>query len=140
MGFLTAHTPEELRYALSWAINAPDGSGVLQTFGSYVPIARPQECMFTGSHIDIYRSVGIEAISLYYSAIPFNAIGSFISELEARKRYNPLTLKTLQQEHRLGLFLRSIRAIWLSIISAPPACSKQFELSSCMKLLVVRTA
>ncbi len=92
-GLLTAHTPEELRYALSWAINAPDGSGVLQTFGSYVPIARPQECMFTGSHIDIYRSVGIEAISLYYSAIPFNAIGSFISELEARKRYNPLTLK-----------------------------------------------
>jgi len=93
MGFWPAHTPEELKCALSWAIAAPDGSGALQTFGSFVPIARPQECMFTQSHIDIYRKVGIEAVSLYYSAIPFNAFGSFIPELSAQKRYNPLTLK-----------------------------------------------
>jgi len=92
-GLLTAHTPLELERALAWAIFTPDGSGVLQTFGSFVPIARSQECMFTSSHIDTYRKVGIEAVSLYYSAVPFNAFGSFVPRLPAVKRYNPLTLK-----------------------------------------------
>lgn len=92
-GLLTAHTEEELRLALSWAISAPDGSGILQKFGSYVPLARPQECMFTNSHIDVYRSLGIEAISLYYSAIPFNGFGSFVPRLSFAERFNPLRLK-----------------------------------------------
>jgi len=92
-GLLTAHTEEELRLALSWAISAPDGSGVLQIFGNYVPLARPQECMFTSSHIDIYRDLGIEALSLYYSAIPFNGFGSFVPKMSFAERFNPLRLK-----------------------------------------------
>lgn len=91
-GLLTAHTEEELRTAISWAISAPDGSGVLQQFGGYAPIVRPQECMFTSEHIDVYRDLGVEAVSLYYSAIPFNGFGSFVPRMPAWKRYNPLRI------------------------------------------------
>lgn len=106
-GLLTAHTSEELGLALSWAISAPDGSGAQQKFGNFVPIARPQECMFTSSQIDVYRSVGIEAISLYYSAIPFNGFGSFFPRQPAEKRYNPLTLRN----PRTGATMRLLPAV-----------------------------
>ncbi len=106
-GLLTAQTSEELRLALSWAISAPDGSGARQQFGGFVPIARPQECMFTSSQIDVYRSVGIEAVSLYYSAVPFNGFGSFFPRLPAEKRYNPLTLR----DPRTGAAMRLLPAI-----------------------------
>lgn len=106
-GLLTAHTAEELRLALAWAISAPDGSGVQQMFGSFVPIARPQECMFTSEHIDVYRELGIEAISLYYSAIPFNGFGSFVPRMPAWKRFNPLTIRN----PRTGATMRLMPAI-----------------------------
>lgn len=106
-GLLSAHTAEEFGLALSWAISAPDGSGVLQQFGSFAPIARPQECMFTSEHIDLYRSLGIEAISLYYSAIPFNGFGSFVPRMPAWKRFNPLTLRN----PRTGATMRLMPAI-----------------------------
>lgn len=106
-GLLTAHTEEELRLALSWAISAPDGSGALQQFGSFAPIARPQECMFTSEHIDVYRSLGIEAVSLYYSAIPFNGFGSFVPRMPAWKRFNPLTIRN----PRTGASMRLIPAV-----------------------------
>jgi len=91
-GLLSAQTPEEFRLSMRWADRAPDRSGNADVFGSFVPMARPQECMFTASHIPLYRSLGIEAVSLYYSAIPFNGFGSFVPLLGADQRYNPMTL------------------------------------------------
>lgn len=91
-GLLSAQTPEEFRLSMRWADRAPDRSGNTDVFGSFVPMVRPQECMFTASHIPLYRSLGIEAVSLYYSAIPFNGFGSFVPRLEYDQRFNPLTL------------------------------------------------
>lgn len=91
-GLLSAQTPEEFRLSMRWADRAPDRSGNADVFGSFVPMVRPQECMFTASHIPLYRSLGIEAVSLYYSAIPFNGFGSFVPRLEYEQRFNPLTL------------------------------------------------
>ena len=91
-GLLTAHSARELSLALDWAIRNPWGSGVEQVFGSWAPIARPQECMFSASQIPVYLAAGIQAVSLYYSAAPFNGFSSFVPELEPRLRYNPLEL------------------------------------------------
>lgn len=91
-GLLSAQTPEEFRLSMRWAGHAPDASGNADVFGSFVPIARPQENMFTASHIPLYRSLGIEAVCLYYSAIPFNGFGSFVPPLGSGQRYNPLGL------------------------------------------------
>jgi len=91
-GLLSAQTPEEFRLSMRWADRAPDRSGNTDVFGSFVPMVRPQECMFTASHIPLYRSLGIEAVSLYYSAIPFNGFGSFVPRMEYDQRFNPLTL------------------------------------------------
>lgn len=91
-GIVTAHTKEEFRAAIGWAIHNPAGSGVADLFPSWAPIVRPQECMFTSAHIPEYRALGVEALSVYYSAIPFNGFGSFIPALPTERRYNPITL------------------------------------------------
>jgi hypothetical protein len=91
-GLLTAHAADELSLAIGWAIRNPWGSGVEQVFGSWAPVARPQECMFSASQIPAYRAAGIEALSLYYSAAPFNGFSSFVPLLAPRLRYNPLSL------------------------------------------------
>ena len=91
-GIITAHTREEFRAAIGRAIRNPAGSGVADLFPSWAPIVRPQECMFTSTHIAEYRALGVEALSVYYSAIPFNGFGSFIPALPTVRRYNPMTL------------------------------------------------
>lgn len=93
-GIVAAHTDEELERAIGWGISNPAGSGVSDVFGEWAPIVRPQECMFTGSQIPVYRRLGIEAVSLYYSALPFNAFSTFVSPLPFAHRYNPLTLRS----------------------------------------------
>jgi len=55
-------------------------------------MVRPQEMLFTPIHLKLYKALGIEAISLYYSAIPFNGFSNFVPLLSPAKRYNPLTL------------------------------------------------
>ncbi|MBN2875861.1 MAG: hypothetical protein JXM71_12260, partial [Spirochaetales bacterium] len=91
-GIMTAHTRDEFRAAIGWAIHNDSGSGVADLFPSWVPIVRPQECMFTAAHIPEYRALGVEALSVYYSAIPFNGFGSFIPALPTERRYNPMTI------------------------------------------------
>ena len=91
-GIMTAHTREEFRAAIGRAITNPAGSGIADLFSSWAPIVRPQECMFTSAHIPEYRALGIEALSVYYSAIPFNGFGSFIAPLPLERRYNPMKL------------------------------------------------
>ncbi len=92
-GLLSAHTTEEFNLAIGWALKAPDGSGNLDVFSACTSIVRPQECMVTPSQLKLYRQLGIETLSVYYSAIPFNGFGSFIPKLPLEKRYNPLLLE-----------------------------------------------
>ncbi len=92
-GLATAHTRDELDLALRWAISNPRGSGLADRFGSFAPVCRPQECMFSASQIPVYRRAGLEAVSVFYSACPFNGFGSFVAPLPLAQRYNPLTLR-----------------------------------------------
>ncbi len=91
-GLLSAHTTEEFKLAIEWALRAPDGSGIIDVFNTCTSIARPQECMVTPSHLKLYKQLGIDTISVYYSAIPFNGFGSFVPKLGVGQRYNPLLL------------------------------------------------
>lgn len=89
-GIHSAHTLEEAEIAMSWAISNPDGSGLKDIFGRYAPIVRPQECMITPSLIKVMNDVGVEAISVYYSCIPFNGFSNFVPLLKPEERYNLL--------------------------------------------------
>ncbi len=92
-GFINAHTPAEFELAMSLARSNPQGSGLADLFGKNVAnIVRPQEMMYSPVHLKLYKQLGIQAISLYYSAVPFNAFSNFIPLLSEEERYNPLTL------------------------------------------------
>ena len=92
-GFINAHTPAEFERAMNLARSNPQGSGLADLFGENVAnIVRPQEMMYSPIHLKLYNRVGIKAISLYYSAVPFNAFSNFIPLLNEVERYNPLTL------------------------------------------------
>ncbi len=91
-GLLTAHDGEELREAIARAIHNDGGSGLADLFPSWARIVRPQECMWNAAHIGTYRALGVEAVSLYYSAIPFNGFASFMPVLPLAQRYNPSRL------------------------------------------------
>ena len=92
-GLVSAHTAEEFREAIVRGISNLQGSGLRDLFGEgFFPMVRPQEMLFTPIHLKLYKALGIEAISLYYSAIPFNGFSNFVPLLSPAKRYNPLTL------------------------------------------------
>lgn len=106
-GLLSAHTTEEFKLAIGCALKAPDGCGNLDIFPTCTTIVRPQECMVTPSHIGLYKQLGIETLSVYYSAIPFNGFGSFVPKLGVEQRYNPLLL----QDSENGESMRLLPAI-----------------------------
>lgn len=91
-GLLSASTPEEFDRAVSWADTNPSGSGLSDLFARRAPVVRPQEMMYTPSFLRLYPEYGIDALSLYYSAIPFTAFTCFIPPLPPEQRYNPVTL------------------------------------------------
>ncbi len=91
-GLINAHTAAEFDAALGRAITNEAGSGLGDIFGTFSPMVRPQEMLYTPLHLKLYRHHGIEHISLYYSAIPFNAFSNFVAPLPIEQRYNPLTL------------------------------------------------
>lgn len=91
-GLITAHTREEFAEVLRRTMSNPAGSGLADLFPVVRPIVRPQEMMFTPIHLDLYRAHGVEAISLFYSAVPFNGFSNFIPTLPRWVRHNPITL------------------------------------------------
>lgn len=93
-GILTALDAEEASLVLNDMIKNADGSGLMDVFGDFAPIIRPQECMMNSSLIPLLKSVGIQAVSLYYSSVPFNAFSNYVRPLSTNERYNPLTLKS----------------------------------------------
>jgi len=102
-GMINAHTASEFDAAISRALSNDDGSGVADIFGSFSPMVRPQEMMYTPSHLSLYPRHGIEAISLYYSAIPFNAFSAFVRPLSVAERHNPLRLRSPGSEGEMVL-------------------------------------
>jgi hypothetical protein len=91
-GLISAHTAAEFDAAIGRAITNEAGSGLDDVFGAFSPMVRPQEMLYTPLHLKLYPRHGIEYISLYYSAVPFNAFSNFVAPLPVERRYNPLTL------------------------------------------------
>lgn len=93
---LSTHTAWEFDQAVGRALTNAESTGVADLFGvgtgDRPAIVRPQEMMFTPRHLDLYPRHGIDAISLYYSAVPFNAFSNFVPPLSLVERFNPLTL------------------------------------------------
>lgn len=89
-GLVSAHTEDEIMENIRRAISNEGQSGVRDVFGKFAPVVRPQECMMTPGLISLYKQAGIEAISVFYSCIPFNGFSNFVPLLPTEKRYNPL--------------------------------------------------
>jgi hypothetical protein len=100
-GLASAMTRKEFTDAVNWSISNPWGSGVKDIFGSYSPIVRPQEMMTTPGNFEIYKQSGIKAVSLYYSATPFDTFRVFSRKLTREEAHNPLTYKNDQTGEKI---------------------------------------
>lgn len=93
-GIVSACTDEEFEELARLAVSNEGRSGLSDVFGCWTPILRPQECMYTPSFLSRYPAAGIPALSLYYSAVPFNGFSNFVRPLSFAERYNPLILES----------------------------------------------
>lgn len=89
-GALSAMNEEELAASINLAITNEKGSGLKDVFGGYEPVVRPQEVMFTPSQVSTYNKLGIKALCLYYSCVPFDAFRTFIPQLSDEYAFNPV--------------------------------------------------
>lgn len=89
----SAQTPEELRASIERAITNRNRSGLQDVFHRCSPIVRPQEMMVTPGDFHFYKEMGIKALTLYYSAITFDAFRMFVRPLSYEEAFNPLTYK-----------------------------------------------
>ncbi|MFW5994750.1 MAG: hypothetical protein ACOCRN_01470, partial [Spirochaetia bacterium] len=108
-GLVSAMNEHELSTVLSRSRSNSAGSGLEDVFGEVSPIVRPQEMMTTAGSFSHYRAHGIEAVCLYYSATPFDAMRMFVDPLDATQAHNPL-LFSLEGDDR-GKSDESIRVI-----------------------------
>lgn len=92
-GALGAMQPEELAASIDLAVSNPQGSGLADLFGAYERIVRPQEVMFTPSQAHTYNKLGVRAVCLYYSCVPFDAFRTLIPPLPEEQAFNPLTFE-----------------------------------------------
>ena len=90
-GALSAMTKEEFTASIEWAVTNSKGSGLEDVFGECEKIVRPQEFMFTPSQVSLYNELGIKAVCLYYSCVPFDAFRTIIPQLSDEKAFNPVT-------------------------------------------------
>jgi hypothetical protein len=89
----SALTEDEFRYSIEKAITNEWNSGVMDLFGEYSPIVRPQEMMATPGNYNLYKKLGVDTICLYYSAITFDAMRVFTRKLTLEEAHNPLIYK-----------------------------------------------
>lgn len=90
-GVLGAMNEEELTASIELAITNKDKSGLADIFSSYEKIVRPQEVMFTPSQVSVYNRLGVKALCLYYSCVPFDAFRTIVPKLPDELAFNPLT-------------------------------------------------
>ena len=92
-GALGAMEPAELAASIELAVTNPQGSGLQDLFGACRRIVRPQEVMFSPSQVRTYNKLGVEALCLYYSCVPFDAFQTLIPPLPETEAFNPLTFE-----------------------------------------------
>ncbi len=97
-GALGAMQEDELAASVELAVSNPQGSGLRDLFGMCEMIVRPQEVMFTPSQVHAYRKLGVKALCLYHSCVPFDAFKTLIPPLSDEQAFNPLTF-TYQGEN-----------------------------------------
>jgi hypothetical protein len=107
-GIFSAMTEEEMRKAVSWSISNPWGSGNKDLFGTYTPLIRPNESMFTPGVNQLLKEEGVEGVLLAYSGYPFTSYSNFIEPLPPERRYNPMWLRTERGGEKI---------IWFPIVS-----------------------
>ena len=90
-GALSAMNEEEFCASIDLAVTNPSGSGLEDIFGTCEKIVRPQEVMFTPSQVSLYNKLGIKALCLYYSCVPFDAFRTIIPKLPDEIAFNPVT-------------------------------------------------
>lgn len=89
-GLTSAMNEREFMDSMKRAITNKDGSGVKDLFAEYTPLVRPQEMMYTPGNYRAYQKLGIDAMSMYYSAITFDTFRVFSRELSRKEAHNPL--------------------------------------------------
>ena len=92
-GALGAMQENELKASIELAVTNPQNSGLIDIFGKCEKIVRPQEVMFTPSQVHTYNKLGVKALCLYYSCVPFDAFKTLIPLLDDEKAFNPLTFE-----------------------------------------------
>ena len=90
-GALSAMTEEEFCESIKLAVTNKHSSGLEDIFGECEKIVRPQEVMFTPSQVTLYNKLGIKALCLYYSCVPFDAFRTIIPKLPDEIAFNPVT-------------------------------------------------
>ena len=90
-GALGAMNEAELSASINLAVTNEAGSGLKDLFGECAMLVRPQEVMFTPSQVSVYNKLGVEALCLYYSCVPFDAFRTIIPKLPDELAFNPLT-------------------------------------------------
>ena len=90
-GALGAMQADELKASVELAISNPRGSGLKDIFGTCEKIVRPQEVMFSPPQVHTYNQLGVRALCLYYSCVPFDAFKTLIPLLDDEKAFNPLS-------------------------------------------------
>ena len=92
-GAMGAMQQDELAASVNLAVTNPQGSGLKDLFGRYADIVRPQEVMFSPSQVKTYKELGVRALCLYYSCVPFDAFRTLVPALYDEKAFNPLTFR-----------------------------------------------
>ncbi len=92
-GALGAMQEDELAASIELAVSNPQGSGLADLFGRCERIVRPQEVMFTPSQVHAYHRLGVRALCLYYSCVPFDAFKTLVPPLNDEQAFNPLTFE-----------------------------------------------
>ncbi len=90
-GALGAMNEAELSASINLAVTNEAGSGLKDLFGECAMLVRPQEVMFTPSQVSVYNKLGVEALCLYYSCVPFDAFRTIVPKLPDELAFNPLT-------------------------------------------------
>ena len=89
-GALSAMTEDEFCASIELAVTNEAGSGLKDIFGEYEKIVRPQEVMFTPSQVSLYNKLGVKALCLYYSCVPFDAFRTIVPRLCDEYAFNPI--------------------------------------------------
>lgn len=89
-GALSAMTEDEFEASINLAVTNSSNSGLKDIFGKCEMLVRPQEVMFTPSQVTLYNKLGVKALCLYYSCVPFDAFRTVIPKLSDEAAFNPV--------------------------------------------------